>query len=130
MSACSDSQSTTLPLPSSPHCEPTDLVEQRLRIQHDAVADDRQLALADHPRGQQRELVGYPIDDQRMARIVPALKAHHDVGLLGEPVDHLPLAFVAPLGANHDHIGHEVPFLEARRSQDQSRDRSQDRRQD
>ena len=42
-----------------------------------------------------------------MSRIMAALKADDDVGLLGEPVDDLALAFVAPLGADHDNIRHE-----------------------
>src|SRR6185503_9400509 len=29
---------------------------------------------------------------------------------LGEPIDNLALAFVAPLGADHDHIRHQDPF--------------------
>ena len=45
-----------------------------------------------------------------MAGIVAALEAHHDVGLLGEPVDDLALALVTPLGPDHHHIRHEVPF--------------------
>ena len=36
-----------------------------------------------------------------------ALKADHDIGLLGQPIDDLALAFVAPLGADHDNIGHQ-----------------------
>src|SRR5258707_9758539 len=48
-----------------------------------------------------------------MSRIMAALKADDDVGLLGEPVDDLAFAFVAPLRTNHDHIGHEVSFLRA-----------------
>ena len=42
-----------------------------------------------------------------MAGIVAALKADDDVGLLGEPVDDLAFALVAPLGADHDNIRHE-----------------------
>src|SRR5204863_2890132 len=48
-----------------------------------------------------------------MSSIMAALKADDDVGLLGEPVDNLALAFVAPLRTDHDHIGHEVSFLRA-----------------
>jgi hypothetical protein len=39
------------------------------------------------------------------------LEANNDVGLLGQPVDDFPLSLVPPLGTNHDHIGHEAPFL-------------------
>ena len=97
--------------------QPVDLVEQRARIEHDAVADHRQLARPHHARRQQRELVGDPVDDQRVAGIVPALEADDDVGLLGQPVDDLALALVAPLGADHDHIGHEL-LPQAGRSQE------------
>ena len=45
-----------------------------------------------------------------MAGIVAALEAHDDVGPLRQPVDDLALAFVAPLGADDDHIRHRLPF--------------------
>src|SRR5215470_11248268 len=81
-----------------------------MRIEHDAVADDRQLAGSHDPGGQKRQLEGDAVDHQRMACIMAALEADHDVGLLGEPVDDLALALVAPLGTDHDHIRHELPF--------------------
>ena len=48
-------------------------------VEDDAVADHRQRA-ADDAAGQQAELVDLVADDQRVAGIVPALKADHDVG--------------------------------------------------
>ncbi len=89
--------------------EPADLLKQRTRIEHHAVADHRKLAGTHHARRQQRELVGVAADDERVARVVTALEAHDDVRLLGQPVDELSLAFVAPLGADHDHVRHEDP---------------------
>ncbi len=83
-----------------------DLLHQMVRVDHDAVADDRQLAGAHDARGQQRELVGDAVDDERVAGVVPALEAHDDVRLDGQPVDDLALAFVAPLGADDDHVRH------------------------
>ena len=88
-----------------------DLLEQRVRIDHDAVADDRQLAAAHDAGRQQRQFVGHAVDDQRMAGIVAALEADDDVGLLRQPVDDLAFAFVAPLGADHHHIRHQLQFL-------------------
>ena len=64
------------------------------------------LPLAHHAGRQQRQLVGDAVDDQRMAGIVAALEAHDDVGLLGQPVDDLAFAFVAPLGSDHHDIRH------------------------
>ena len=88
-----------------------DLVEERLRIDHHAVADHRQFRRPQHARRQQRQLVGLAVDDQGMAGIVAALEAHDDVGLLRQPVDDLALPLVAPLGADDDNIGHfaDVP---------------------
>ena len=91
-----------------------DLVDQRLRIDHHAVADDGELAPAHHARGQQRQLVGRAVDHQRMAGIVAALEADDDVGLFGQPVDDLALALVAPLGPDHYHIRHQRSSLRQR----------------
>ena len=49
-----------------------------------------------------------------MAGVVAALEADDDVGPLGEPVDDLALALVAPLGADHGDVGHP-PHLPPRR---------------
>ena len=83
-----------------------DLVEEGLRIEHHAVADHRELRGPQHAGRQQRQLVGFAVDDEGMAGIVAALEAHDDVGLLRQPVDDLALPFVAPLGADDDNIGH------------------------
>jgi hypothetical protein len=82
------------------------LVEEGLRIEHDAIADHGQLRGPQHAGRQQRQLVGLAVDDKRMAGIVAALEAHDDIGLLRQPVDDLALPFVAPLGADDDNIGH------------------------
>ena len=52
------------------------------------------------------QLVDLAADDQRMAGIVAALKARDHVRALAQPVDNLALAFVAPLGADHDDVRH------------------------
>src|SRR6185369_9245339 len=70
------------------------------------VADDRQLAAAHDARGQERELISDAVNDEGVAGVMPALEAHDDVGLLGEPVDDLALALVAPLRPDDHHVGH------------------------
>ena len=85
-------------------------VEERLRIEHHAVADDRELRRPQHAGGQQRQLVGFAIDDQSVTGIVTALEADDDIGLLRQPVDNLALPFVTPLGADDDDIGHSQVF--------------------
>ena len=89
-------------------CELGDFVHQMMRIEDDAIADDRELSGPHDARGQQRELIDIVVDDERMPGIVAALKAHHDVGLERQPIDDLALAFVAPLGADHHHIRHRT----------------------
>ena len=49
------------------------------------------------------QLVGLVADHERVAGVVAALVAGDDVGPLGQQVDDLALALVAPLGA-HDHV--------------------------
>ncbi len=83
-----------------------DLLGERPGIDDHAVADHRELALAHHTGGKQRQFVGGAVDHERMAGIVAALKAHHDIGALRQPIDDLALAFVAPLGADDHDIGH------------------------
>ncbi|MNC87362.1 hypothetical protein D3C83_30830 [compost metagenome] len=43
-------------------------------------------------------------DHQRVAGVVPALEAHHALRAVGEPVDDLALALVAPLRADDDDV--------------------------
>ena len=46
-----------------------------------------------------------------MARIVPPLKAHHEIGTFRKPVDNLTLAFVTPLGTDDHNICHSMQTL-------------------
>ena len=86
-------------------------VEEMPGIDHDAVADDGELAGAHHARGQQRQLIGDAIDDERVAGIVTALETHHHIGAGGQPIDDLAFTFVAPLGTdNHNIAAHQISF--------------------
>ena len=44
------------------------------------------------------------IDHQRMAGVVAALETHHGLRAFGQPVHQLALAFIAPLGSDHDDV--------------------------
>ena len=83
-----------------------DLGDQRMRIEHHAIADDRELSRPHHAGGQQAQLEGDAVDDERVPGIVAALEADDDVGALRQPVDDLSLALVAPLRADDHHIRH------------------------
>ena len=46
----------------------------------------------------------FAVDNQRMARVVPALESHHRVGAFGQQVDDGALPFIAPLRADYDDV--------------------------
>ena len=87
-----------------------DFRNQRPRIDDNAVADDGELARPHHARWQQRQLVRRAANNQRVAGVVTALKAHDNVGTLREPIDNLALALVAPLGTDNHNVGHLQTF--------------------
>ena len=84
--------------------EPADLAEQMLRVDDDAVADVAANARAHDPRGDQLQRRLDAVDDQRVAGVVAALEADDRLGVVGEPVDDLALALVAPLRADDDDV--------------------------
>ena len=85
------------------------LVEQRARVDHHAVADDRRDVRVEHAAGHQVELEHLVADDDGVAGVVAALVAHDERDRLGQQVGGLALAFVAPLEAD-DHGGwHQAP---------------------
>ena len=79
-----------------------DLLEQDLRVEDDAVADHADLVGMEDARGDQVELELLAAADDRVAGVVAALEADDHVGLVGEQIGDLPLALVAPLGADYD----------------------------
>ena len=78
------------------------LAEQRFQRQHHAVADEALHVLVQDSRRDQRQHGLLAADDQRVAGVVSALETRHRGGALGEQVDDLALALVAPLGADDD----------------------------
>ena len=60
------------------------------------------------------ELPRLAVADDRVAGVVAALEADDDVGLLGEQVDDLALALVAPLGADDHGAWHACRSVGAR----------------
>ena len=85
--------------------ERVELGDQHLEIDDAAVADDARDAADDAAR-QGADLVRLVADHDGVACVRAALVAAHDVGVLGEQVDDLALAFVAPLRAHNHGSGH------------------------
>ena len=89
-----------------PALEIVDLGAQSHRVDHHPVADDgHDVGVEDPGRHQmESELTAEILDG--VARVVAALVADHDIGLLAEQVGDFPFAFVAPLGAYYDENRH------------------------
>ena len=87
--------------------ELVELVEQHLRVDDAAGADHRGLARDDAAR-RLADLERLVADDDRVPGVRPALVAADDIGLLGEQVDDLALALVAPLRPDDHGRGHGV----------------------
>jgi hypothetical protein len=86
----------------------------------------QEVGLVEDARGNllQDEL-GIP-DHDGMTRIGPALVAHDEVGSLGQDVDQLSFALVAPLGPYHNHavglgIEHDSPSRSQQKSPSRGR---------
>jgi hypothetical protein len=57
------------------------------------------------------ELEGLAVADDRVTGVVPTLEADDEIGVLGQEVDDLSLALVAPLGTDNDETWHGVPSV-------------------
>jgi len=68
------------------------------------IADQADLAGMQEPGGNEVEDELLAVHDDGVAGVVAALEADQQIGLLAEDVDHLSLAFIAPLGADHDDV--------------------------
>ncbi len=90
----------------APRLEHVDLVEQGRQIDDHTVGDHRYDVLVQHTARHELEGVTLVADDDGVPGVVPALVAHDVRVLLGEQVDDLRLALVAPLGADDDGDGH------------------------
>jgi hypothetical protein len=77
-------------------------------VADDAIADDAQLVLAQYAGGDEMQDGFLALDDDSMPGVVPAGVTHDHVRLLGEHVNDLAFAFVAPLGTHENGICHNI----------------------
>ena len=87
-----------------------DFVQQGPRVEHDTVADNRQLSAAHDAGRKHAQLIGDAVDNQSMPGIVSALKTDHHIGAFRKPVDNFSFSFVAPLRADDHYVGHIFPY--------------------
>ena len=86
----------------APGRQRVDLGEQRRQVDDDAVGDHRDDVVVEDPARRELQGVALAADDDGVPGVVPALVAHDVAVLLGEQVDDLGLALVAPLGPDDD----------------------------
>ena len=86
--------------------ERVELAEQDVRVDDDAGADQVDRARMQDAGGHHVQHGLVPLDDERVAGVVAAVEAHHQIGARREPVDELALALVAPLRPDRDQRRH------------------------
>ncbi len=85
-----------------------DLADERDRIDDDAVADHADFAAPQNAGGNEVQDVFFAAVNDGVPGVVAALGADDDVGVLGQDVDDLAFAFIAPLGADENRVCHRV----------------------
>ncbi len=91
----------------APRGQGVELVDQRDRVDDDAIADDRGDVRIQDARRRQPELEDLIAADDRVAGVVTALVANDHRRLLGQEVGRLALALVAPLQPDDDGSRHQ-----------------------
>ena len=86
--------------------QPIKLLDQAHGIHDHAIADHAHLVRAEDAAGNQVQDVLVLAHEDRVARVVATLRADHYLRLLGQHVDDLTFAFVAPLSADQNHVCH------------------------
>ena len=84
--------------------QPANLLQQVMNVQHHAVTDVALHPLPDDAGWHQIQLVLGGANYKGMTCIMPPLKTHHALSLIGQPVDDLAFAFVTPLGTDHNYV--------------------------
>ena len=82
----------------------THFLEQRLRRQDDAVANQTVNMLTQDTGRDQMKRRSPAVNHQGMAGIVSALEANNGRDLVGQQINNLTLAFITPLGAQHNNV--------------------------
>src|SRR4029434_5976424 len=80
--------------------------DENFRIDDDAVADDAELIGMERAGGNQMENSFMAVNDERMSRVIPALKPNYNIGFMGKQIDDFTFAFIAPLGADNCDVCH------------------------
>ena len=94
--------------------QPFDLSRHGHRIQHHPVANHAEGSGPQNPRGNEVQHVFCATHDDGVSSVVAALTAYDDLSVVGEEIDDFSFAFVAPLGADENGIGHKCGWVGCR----------------
>ena len=89
------------------------LLQQGDWIDHHAAPDHTPGLRPEDARRDQVQDERVPVEDHRVAGVVPALIPGHDVRLSGQDVDDLSFPFVSPLPADDDEAPASLDFIHA-----------------
>ena len=84
--------------------EPVHLLDERIERNDDTIANETDDAFAKNTRGNQVQNGLLAVDDERVSRIVSALKSDDGVGALRKEIDDGTFAFITPLRADDDNV--------------------------
>src|SRR5512134_2450663 len=84
------------------------LLDQGSRIDDDTVPDHAERTAVKDTGGNEVKDKGSAVVDHGVPGVRAALIADDRIGVTCQDVDDLPLAFVAPLGADHNQITHRI----------------------
>jgi hypothetical protein len=82
------------------------LFHQRRRVYHHAIPDHRRDAGPKNAARNQLQNIFLRANENRVARIVPALVTRHNVETVREKVHHLALSLIAPLCSKNNYVAH------------------------
>ena len=88
-----------------------DLAQDRLGVDDHARPDDVNAVRIQNAGRDELQLIFLVVYNNRVAGVVAALAAHHQIRLACENINELALALVAPLGAENNLTWHRISFL-------------------
>ena len=100
--------------------QPLDLLDQGDRIDNHAVADHADLSFPQNAGGDQVKYILLAAIHNGVAGVVASLAADDDIDSSGQDVDDLPFAFISPLGAYKNGVGHGVEAIGTKKPDQES----------
>jgi len=88
--------------------------DQDHRVYNNPVTDDTDCLVLQNPARDEVQYGLFALDNQGVAGVISTLEANDSIDTTGQVVNHLPLAFITPLGSNYDDIRHATRSIRTR----------------